>query len=154
MDLKQPIDIIKRSSWCDLLLIGLLTTPASMIAWTKLIQFSGVSESARGVWVLILVLIHFLAIGFMILGSRRYRQRYQSLTLIVGYLVAKGYTMVRFETLRGKYGGQFSDDYLMEVIREFPQYLRIAKLSGNETGVAMLSISERAALPVDAPQED
>ncbi len=154
MDLKQPIDLIKRSSWCDLLLVGLLVTPASMIAWTKLIQFAGVSESARGGWVLVLVLIHFLAIGFMILGSSRYRRHYRSLTLITGYLVAKGYTMVRFETFRGKYGKEFSDEYLMKVIQEFPQYLRIAKLSGDDIGVAMLSNKERSALPADAPQED
>lgn len=154
MNLKPPIDLIKRSSWCDLLLIGLLLTPASMVAWTSLLEFAGVMGAARGLWVLILVLFHFLAIAIMIGGSNRYRDLYRAMTLILGYLGAKGFTMVSFATIREKYGDQYTDDYLMEVITEFPQYLRIAKLKGDQTGVARLSQSDRESLPPNAPEED
>ena len=69
MELRQPIDLIKRSSWFDLLLVGLIFTPASMLAWMELITFVGVGVSQRGYWIVVLVLLHFAAVALMIWGS-------------------------------------------------------------------------------------
>ncbi len=152
--LKQPIDLIKRSSWFDLLFLGLLITPPSVLAWAEVLRLAGPELLANDRWFLYLVGAHLLAIALMIAGSNRYRTRYQTMSLILGYLIAKKFTMVSFERLREKYGEELNDQYLIDVICQFPQYLRIAKLKGDKLGVARLSIEDQEAMPKDDPGED
>lgn len=153
MELQKPIDLIKRSSWFDLLLVGLIFTPASMLAWMELISFVGVGVSRRGYWVVFLVLMHFAAVALMIWGSLQYRRRYRTMSLIVGYLMSKGFVMVSFEQIRKKYGDEFTGEYLLEVIKEFPQYLCIAKLKDNRTGVARLTEKVPHGIPQNLSED-
>lgn len=154
MELKQPIDLIKRSSWFDLLFLGLLITPASVLAWAEVLRVAAPSLLTNDQWFFYLVVAHFLAIALMIAGSNQYRTRYQTMSLIMGYLIAKKFTMVSFERLREKYGDELTDEYLMDVICQFPQYLRVAKLKDDKLGVARLSGSDRDEMPADAPDEE
>ena len=75
------------------------------------------------------------------------------MSLIVGYLMAKGFLMVSFEQLRRKYGDEYSDEYLLEVIKEFPQYLCIAKLKGGKMGVARLTEGVREGIPQNLSED-
>jgi hypothetical protein len=153
MDLKQPIDLIKRSSWFDLLLLGLLLTPISLIAWVKILSFAGVSEH-RPRWIVGLVLAHLIAIGLMMWGSNRYKEKYRTMTLVIGYLISKNFMMVSFKVFRKKYGEKYTDAYMRNIIGEFPQYLRIALLKDDLIGVARISRDAGVPDGNDAPSED
>lgn len=151
---KHPIDLIRRSSWFDLLMLGLLLTPGSLLAWTKILEFAQTPADQRGAWTLSLALVHLMAIAAMMLGSQVHRKRYRTLTLILGYLVSKNFMMVSFERIREKYGDEFTDNYLMSVIKEFPQYLRVGRLKNGKKAAARLTRDVGLPPEPDEPGED
>ena len=154
LELKHPIDLIKRSSWFDLLLLGLVLTPASLLGWAKVLEFVEVPTSSRRVWIITLAIMHGGAIALMIWGSARYKKLFRTLTLVLGYLVSKNFMMVSFKQLREKYGDEYTDAYMMKVIKEFPQYLRIGRLGNGSIAAARITRDTGLPEPSDAPSED
>jgi hypothetical protein len=57
---------------------------------------------------------------------------------VTSYFVGRTITMVSFETLRRRINSKYSDELLLEMIDNFPDRFRRARLKGDRAGLKKL----------------
>lgn len=134
------LNTIKRATAFDLFLISFFALPFVFSAWLDICTKLNWGKAEKTWSLVVLLALYIFGVILMYFGNRAEKQRRLAKDQIIGYLQSKNFTMISFDRVRQKINQAHSNKFLEQVIEDFPQELRRAKLKGNKPGLARLVI--------------
>lgn len=138
MNVSDIISTIKKATAFDIFLISFFALPFVFDGWINVLEKIGASP-CQIFWTLVTLSVLYIA-TVVVLGFDNYNKKRKEIAkdLILGYLRSNNFGRMSFERIRQKFNPNYADDFLVELVQEFPKEIRVAKLKNGKAGIGRI----------------
>lgn len=135
MNVSEIMNTIKKATAFDIFLISFFALPFIFDAWVVVLQKINATPE-QVFWTLVgLFGAYVVTVIILVVDNHSKKRKEIAKNLILGYLQAKDFKMMSFDRIREKFSANYTDDFLVKLVQEFPNELRVAKLKGGKPGI-------------------
>lgn len=148
MNPSELMTTIKKATAFDIFLISFFALPFVFERWIGVLKKIG-ANIEQILWSLVILFaFYIITVVILVVDNHSKKRKEIAKDLILGYLQAKDFKMMSFKRIRQKFNSNYSDDFLVKLVQEFPKEIRMAKLKDGKPGigrvVAEISAEEEA----------
>ena len=133
-DARSIVDLIRDAKASELFIVSFVVLPLILSVWAYVFKQFELIEYLEGtVLFAVLITLYISSILYMKISDSKSEKIRRDADMIIHELQSiKRYSRLRYETVRKRYNVNFTDNYLEEMIKTFPDELEKSKVDAED----------------------